>query len=170
MVGSMSGLRPASGRSNVISYMISSLLASTRAALGFLWCYSYSSGIRQVSCGMQPSNSIDSHIVKRCSCQVLEIRLWFLCDGRVIIFFGCKLHSWQLGTDIRISCGFLCVRLEEPLKFKVIFRYLVGPFVRFLLSLAGKVGCRHVKTRVEMTDMCLSGGRVADMSADMSVT
>jgi hypothetical protein len=34
-VGSMSGLRPASGRSNVISYMILSLSASTRAALGF---------------------------------------------------------------------------------------------------------------------------------------
>ncbi len=35
---------------------------------------------------------------------------------------------------------------------------------------AGKVGCWHVKTRVKMTDMCLSGQLVADMLADMSVT
>jgi hypothetical protein len=37
-------------------------------------------------------------------------------------------------------------------------------------ALAGKVGCRHVKTRVKTTDMCLSGWRVADMLADMSAT
>ncbi len=37
-------------------------------------------------------------------------------------------------------------------------------------ALAGKVGCRHVKTRVKTTDMCLSGQRVADMLADMSAT
>ncbi len=36
--------------------------------------------------------------------------------------------------------------------------------------LAGKVGCRRVKTRVKTTDMCLSGRRVADMLADMSAT
>ncbi len=35
---------------------------------------------------------------------------------------------------------------------------------------AGKVGCRCVKMRGNMTDMCLSGQRVADMLADMSGT
>ncbi len=110
------------------------LVGFNKSCPGILWCYFYSGGIRQVSCGMQPSNSIDSCIVKSCSCQVLEISLWFLCDGRVIIFFGCELHSWQLGADVGVSCGFLCIRREEPLKFEVIFRYLVGPFVRFLSS------------------------------------
>jgi hypothetical protein len=38
------------------------------------------------------------------------------------------------------------------------------------VNLAGKVGCWHVKTRVKMTDMCLSGQRVADMLAGMSAT
>ncbi len=37
-------------------------------------------------------------------------------------------------------------------------------------TFAGKVGCWHVKTRVKMTDMYLSGQHVADMSADMSAT
>jgi hypothetical protein len=36
--------------------------------------------------------------------------------------------------------------------------------------LAGKVGCPRVKTKVKMTDMHLSGRRVADMLANMSAT
>jgi hypothetical protein len=39
-----------------------------------------------------------------------------------------------------------------------------------VLNLAGKVGCWRVETRVKMTDMCLSGQRVADMLADMLAT
>jgi hypothetical protein len=38
------------------------------------------------------------------------------------------------------------------------------------VNFAGKVGCRHVETRVKTTDMCLSGQRVADMSANMTAT
>ncbi len=39
-----------------------------------------------------------------------------------------------------------------------------------LADLAGKGGCWHVETRVKMTDMSLSGQRVADMLADMLAT
>jgi hypothetical protein len=38
------------------------------------------------------------------------------------------------------------------------------------ITLAGKVGCWRVETRVKTTDMCLSGQRVADMSAKMLAT
>ncbi len=39
-----------------------------------------------------------------------------------------------------------------------------------ICTFAGKVGCRHVDTRIKTTDMCLSGQCVADMLANMSAT
>jgi hypothetical protein len=61
----------------------------------------------------------------------VEIHHWFLCDCAIIVFFGCKLYSWQLSPDVRVSCGFLFVC---PLELLVVFGYLVIPFVRFLSS------------------------------------
>jgi hypothetical protein len=44
------------------------------------------------------------------------------------------------------------------------------PIPLLLTLLARNVGCWHVEMRVKLTDMCLSGQHVANMSANISAT
>jgi hypothetical protein len=73
-------------------------------------------------------SGIYASIVEGCARQLVEFRLWLCRHGLKILFIFFQLHSWELGAYVRVHRCIL-ILVQQSLKFGIILRNLVGPFV-----------------------------------------